>query len=99
MIDDKDHAFSQKIQGEVYYIDQKMQDFLDVFEGHPGIYQRTAIDVEAVIERKKKDHIGFDTIFKQIPCYLLRKERFDENKKILDKNEYSAAEHQRRISQ
>ena len=94
MIDDKDHAFSQKIQGEVYYIDQNMQDFLDVFEGHPGVYQRTAIDIELMIE--KKDH----TIFiEQVPCYLLRKERFDENKKILDKKEYSAAEHQRRISQ
>jgi len=34
------HDTGNQINGEVYSVDQRMLDFLDAFEGHPGYYTR-----------------------------------------------------------
>ena len=84
MINDTDHELAKNIVGEVYYVDKKMRDFLDYFEGHPDWYVRSGIRVQSLLgagmskRKRKKRKILFLYLFFISEFLKIRFPRFSD---------------------
>ncbi|XP_066300695.1 gamma-glutamylaminecyclotransferase-like isoform X1 [Branchiostoma lanceolatum] len=61
----------ERVEGEIYDVDQKMADFLDDFESHPKLYQNTKIVIEQLTNEEDHD-LGDGKVTHQCSAYLLK---------------------------